>query len=171
MMVQRAGQFARGADHPLVHKEAETNVTCGASSLVVQFKLIKKLCAMVFVFLLTTPSLAGDLAGSLKQAAALADAQEHKDRATHIYAAIDLNDYYQQKYGPVFQSCLMSTENADTSTFSFVVAIGADGRVLRLYIEHETNIFACAKPALQKGEFPHPPFAPYYMHVTMTFSK
>ena len=42
--------------------------------------------------------------------------------------------------------------------------------VLRLYVDHETNMFACVKPTLEKDEFPHPPFAPYYMHVTMNFS-
>ena len=115
--------------------------------------------------------MAGDLAGSFKQAAALADAQDVTDRAIRIYAEIDLKDYYQQKYGPVFQSCLKSTEHPDMSTFSFVMAIGADGRVLRLYVDHETNIFACVRPTLQKGEFPHPPFAPYYTHFTMNFSK
>ena len=113
--------------------------------------------------------MAGDLASSFKQAVALAEAQD-KDRATRIYADIDLRDYYQHKYSPVFVSCLKS-DHADTSPFSFVAAIGADGRVLRLYIDHETNIFACVRPTLQKGEFPHPPASPYYMHVSMSFSK
>jgi hypothetical protein len=114
--------------------------------------------------------MAGDLARSFKEAAALANAQD-KDRATRIYAQIDLKDYYQQKYGPMFVSCLKSTNHPDTSPFSFVVAIGADGGVLRLYIDHETNIYACVRRTLGKEEFPHPPFAPYYMHVSMYFPK
>ena len=79
--------------------------------------------------------------------------------------------YYQQKYSPVFQSCLASTDHPDTSAFSFVVAIRADGRVLRLYTDHETNIFACVRQTLQKDEFPHPPVSPYYMRLSMNFSK
>lgn len=114
--------------------------------------------------------MAGDLARSFKEAVALAEAQP-EDRATRIYAKVDLNDYYQQKYMPVFQSCLKSTENPDTSTFSFVVAIGKDGRALRLYTDRETNMLACVRPTLLKDEFPHPPFAPYYMYMTMNFSK
>lgn len=106
----------------------------------------------------------------LRSLAGLA-ATEDKDRATRIYAEVDLKDYYQHKYMPVFQSCLKSTEHPDTSTFSFVVAIGTDGRVLRLYTDHETNVLACVRPTLLKDEFPHPPFAPYYMHMTMNFSK
>jgi hypothetical protein len=132
---------------------------------------MKTVYTIVLISLLTTSGIAGDLAGSFKEAGALADAQDVTNRATRIYAAIDLKDYFQQKYMPIFQSCLRSTEHPDMSTFSFVLAIGADGRVLRLYADHETNMFACVRPTLQKDDFPHPPFAPYYMHTTMNFSK
>jgi hypothetical protein len=131
---------------------------------------MKKLYTIVFISVLTASSIAGDLASSFKQAAALAVAQD-KDRATRVYAQIDLLEYYQQKYSPVFQSCLKSTENPDTSPLSFVVAIRGDGRVMRLYTDHESNVFACVRQALQKDEFPHPPFAPYYMHVSVSFPK
>jgi hypothetical protein len=131
---------------------------------------MKKLYSVALIFLFTIPSMAGDLARSFKEAVALA-ASEDKDRATRVYAEIDLKDYYQHKYMPVFQSCLKSTEHPDTSTFSFVVAIGTDGRVMRLYTDHETNVLTCVRPTLLKDEFPHPPFAPYYMHMTMNFSK
>ncbi len=131
---------------------------------------MKKLYTIALMFLLTTCSMAGDLARSFKEAVALAKTED-KDRATRIYSEIDLKDYYTQKYFPVFQSCLKSTEHPDASTFEFVVAIGTDGRVLRLYTDHETNVFACVRPTLLKDEFPHPPIAPYYQHVTMNFSK
>jgi hypothetical protein len=131
---------------------------------------MKKLYTVLFTALITASATAGDLASSFKQAAELAEAQD-KDRATRIYDQIDLMHYYQEKYLPIFQSCLKSTEHPDMSTFSFVAAIGKDGRVLRLYTDHETNIFTCVRPTLQKDEFPHPPFAPYYMHVKMTFSN
>jgi len=131
---------------------------------------MKKLYTIALMFLLTTCSMAGDLAGSFKEAVALAKTQD-KDRATRIYSEIDLKDYYQEKYFPVFQSCLKSIEHPDPSTFEFVVAIGKDGRVLRLYTDHETNVLACVRPTLLKDEFPHPPVAPYYEHVTMNFSK
>jgi len=113
--------------------------------------------------------MASGLARSFKEAAALAGAD--KDRATRIYAAIDLKDYYEEKYGPIFSSCLKSTDHADTSPLEFILAIGADGRVLRIYIDHETNIYACARPMLEKGKFPHPPHPPYYMHIKTSFVK
>lgn len=119
---------------------------------------MKKLHTVVFIFLLATSDRAGDLASSFKQAAALGDAQQ-KERATQAYLHLDLMPYYQKKYSPVFQSCLASTDHPDTSPFSFVVAIGKDGRVLRLYIDHETNIFACVRQTMQQDEFPHPPLS------------
>jgi hypothetical protein len=131
---------------------------------------MRKIFSVLFVSLLATTSVASDLAKSFKEAVALADTED-EDRATRIYAKVDLTDYYQRKYMPVFQSCLKSTENPDTSTFSFVIAIGKDGRVLRFYTDHETNILACVRPTLLKDEFPQPPTAPYYMHMTMNFSK
>src|ERR1700680_4967513 len=131
---------------------------------------MKKVYAIVLISLLTTAVRANDLATSFKQAVALAETQ-NKDRATKVYEALDLKEYYEQKYSPVFQSCLKSTDHPDTSPFSFVVAIGKDGRVLRLYTDHETNIFACVRQTLQQDEFPHPPLSPHYMHVSMSFSK
>jgi len=131
---------------------------------------MKTLCAIVLFSLLTTAGRADDLATSFKQAAALGDAQE-KERATQAYIHLDLMPYYQKKYSPIFLSCLTSTDHPDTSPFSFVAAIGKDGRVLRLYIDHETNIYACVRQALQQYEFPHPPVSPYYLHVSMNFSK
>lgn len=131
---------------------------------------MKKLFALAFISLLTISSRAAELARSFDQACVLADAQQ-KERSEQAYIHLDLAPYYKEKYGPVFQSCLKSTEHPDMSTFSFVVAIGKDGRVLRLYVDHETNLFACARPALLQGEFPHPPVAPHYFHVTMSFGN
>ena len=130
---------------------------------------MKKLRTIIFILLLAISCSAADLASSFKQAAALGDAQE-KDRGTQAYLHLDLMPYYQQNYGPVFQSCLASTQHADTSPFSFVVAIGKDGHVLRLYVDHDTNIFACVRKTLLKDEFPRPPSSPYYMHISMNFS-
>ena len=130
---------------------------------------MKKVYVIALICLLTSAGMAGDLAGSFKEAVALANAEDN-NRATRIYADIDFKDYYQQKYGPIFQSCLMK-KNADISPFSFVLAIGADGRVLQIYVDHETNIFACARPMLEKDEFPRPPSTPYYTHISMRFSQ
>ena len=131
---------------------------------------MKKFDALVFISLLTISSRSSELASSFKEACALAEAQG-KERAEQAYIHLDLGPYYEKKYSPVYQSCLRSTEHPDTSPFSFVAAIGKDGRVLRLYVDHETNIFACVRKTLQQDEFPHPPVAPHYFHVTMSFGN
>jgi hypothetical protein len=131
---------------------------------------MKKLYALVFITLLAISARAGELASSFKEAAALADVQQ-KERSEQAYIHLDLVPYYQKKYSPVFQSCLKSTEHPDTSPFSFIAAIGKDGRVLRLYVDHETNIFACVRQTLQQDEFPHPPVSPHYLHVSMSFGN
>lgn len=131
---------------------------------------MKKICAILSISLLMTSGMASDLAGSFKEAAALAE-ERGKDRATRIYSAIDLHDYYEPKYGPIFDSCVRSTDHSDISSFEFIVAIGKDGRVLQIWVDHETKIFACVRLTLQQDKFPAPPIAPYYMHVTMTFVK
>lgn len=105
-----------------------------------------------------------------KRAAALGDAQDN-DPAMQEYAQRDLNPYYKRKYGPVFNSCLASTDHPDKSPFSFIAAIGTDGRVVQLYVDHDTNIFACVRKTLEKDQFPHPPVAPYYMHMSMSFAR
>jgi hypothetical protein len=131
---------------------------------------MKKLHIMVFIALLVTSCRSTSLAGSFKQAAALGDAQE-KEPAVQAFLQRDLEPYYQKKYSSIFQSCLASTDHPDTSSFSFVAAIGKDGRVLRVYIDRETTMFDCARQTLQQDEFPRPPLSPYYFHVSMTFSK
>jgi hypothetical protein len=131
---------------------------------------VTRIYAIVLISLLATAGRADDLATSFKQAAALGDAQE-KQRATQAYIHLDLMPYYQKKYSHVFQSCLASTDHPDTSPFSFVTAIGRNGRVLRFYVDHETNIYACVRQTLQQDEFPHPPTSLYYLHISMSFDK
>jgi hypothetical protein len=131
---------------------------------------MKKLFALVFISLLAISSRAGELASSFKEACALAGVQQ-EERSEQAYIHLDLVPYYKKKYSPVYQSCLKSTEHPDTSPFSFVAAIGKDGRVLRIYVDRETNIFACVRETLRQDEFPHPPVAPHYFHVTMSFGN
>jgi hypothetical protein len=131
---------------------------------------MKKLYAIVLISLLTTAGRANDLATSFKEACVLAEAQQ-QERSEQAYIHLDLTPYYKKQYSPVYQSCLRSTEHPDTSPFSFVAAIGKDGRVLRLYVDHETNIFACVRHTLEQDKFPAPPAAPHYFHVSMSFAK
>jgi len=121
------------------------------------------------MLLLTTSALAGDPARSFQQAVALADAEDRP--GTETYEKNDLMPYWKQKYFPIFQSCIAPSRHPDTAPFSFVAVLGADGRVMRLYVDHETGVFACVRQTLQNDEFPRPPVSPFYWHISMTFGE
>jgi tetratricopeptide (TPR) repeat protein len=120
------------------------------------------------ICLITISGVASDLATSYQQAAALGDAQERAP-ATRDYFRGTLLPYYAQEYAPVLQSCFATVTHPEDGPFSFVVAIGDNGQVLRLYNDRETNIFACLRESLKKDVFPRPPLSPYYLHIDMKF--
>src|SRR5512135_2558652 len=110
---------------------------------------MKVIRTIIVSFLLFMMALAGDLAPSFKEAAALADTQE-RDPLVQAYMQHDLNPYYQKKYSPVFQACLAENRRPNLSPFSFVAAIQKNGRVVRVYVDHETSIFRCVRRTLQR---------------------
>jgi hypothetical protein len=74
------------------------------------------------------------------------------------------------KHISILQSCFQKVAKPDNSPFSFVVALGPNGRAVRLYNDRETNIYVCLREALQKDTFPKPPVSRYYLHIDMKFS-
>lgn len=73
--------------------------------------------------------------------------------------------------GPIFQACFKSVQQPDSSSFSFVMALGPDGKVLRVWVDHETNIYPCLLATLKAEQFPAPPQSPYYRHISMHFEE
>lgn len=140
-----------------------------AETALVSNEFMKNLGMITVLFLAATSALANDLAGSFQEAAALADAQE-KAEATRDYFGKILLPYYARKYAPVLQSCFATVAHPDNSSFSFVAALGADGRVVRLYDNRETNISRCLRDVVKNDSFPAPPLSPYYLHIDMKFS-
>ena len=111
---------------------------------------------------------ATDLATSYPQAAALAQAQENAPK-TKGYVNTVLLPSYEENYSPVLQSCFKTVDHPQNGPFSFVAALSADGRVLRIYSDKETNISKCLLAKLGKDKFPAPPESPFYFHVDMRF--
>jgi hypothetical protein len=126
-----------------------------------------KLLSLVLLAVLSAP--ATDFPTTYQQAVALADAQE-KAPATREYMNHTLMPYYEQKYGPVFQSCFKTVQQPQSAPFSFVAAIGADGRLIRIFEEHPTTISQCLLDNFRTDTFPTPPESPYYFHVEMKFT-
>jgi len=118
---------------------------------------------------LSVPAIAEELVNSFEEAAARGEALE-KAPATKEYFSKTLMPYFGQRYSKVLQSCFATVPNPDNGSFSFVVAIGADGWSMRVYRDHETNIFHCVSNAVSKEAFPAPPVAPYYLHIAMKFT-
>jgi hypothetical protein len=131
---------------------------------------ITRVLAFIAVTLcLGCPATPGQLARSFAEAAALGDSQERAS-STKDYFETKLLPYYGRKYATVLQSCFAKVPQPDSSGFSFVAAIGSDGRVLRLYHDHETNILLCMRSSLESETFPPPPVSPYYLHIDMNFA-
>ncbi len=129
----------------------------------------KALAYCAFMAVISSPVLAEELVKSFEEAAARGDALEKAPKTKEYFSKV-LMPQFGQANSKVLQSCLATVPNPDTSSFSFVAAIGADGRTRRVYRDRATNIFNCMSRSLLKETFPAPPVAPYYLHIAMKFT-
>jgi len=130
---------------------------------------VKPVYSVILTFVLASFSVAVDLPTSFKEAASSADAQNDDARAVRDYLSDSLSPYYKKKYGPLFVSCLKSGNYSDVKRLEFIAVIGADGKVMRLFSDHESDLFSCVRETIEKDEFPRPPIEPFYWRVQMTF--
>lgn len=123
---------------------------------------------------LATQALAqgGDgLAASYVEAQELGRRDESAE-ATRDYHRKVLLPEFSQRYRAHFKECTASVPQAEaTAPFSFVAAIGADGRVLRLWSDRSTNVYQCVRGRLLFDRFPPPPTAPFYLYIHMRFAN
>jgi hypothetical protein len=131
--------------------------------------IVRFVCWVELAAVLSVAAAAQKLPDSFEEAQARAEAQEHAVSTKSYFAGV-LLPYYSQNYAAVLQSCFAKVPSPSSQSFAFVAAIGADGRVLRLYHDRETNIFRCMTDALEQDVFPTPPVIPYYLHIDMRFS-
>ena len=66
-------------------------------------------------------------------------------------------------------SALPRCRSRRSTPFSFVAAIGEDGRVIRLWSDRSTNVYQCVRGRLLFDRFPVPPRAPFYLYIHMRF--
>ncbi|HMD38807.1 MAG TPA: hypothetical protein VKH15_05970 [Candidatus Acidoferrum sp.] len=132
-------------------------------------RLAKILVVCCLAAQLALSSLAAELLSSFEEAAARGDVLE-KAPKTKDYFSKTLMPYFGKKYATVLQFCFANVSNPDNSPFSLVAAIGADGRTVRIYNDHATNISHCMNNSLSGEIFPAPPVAPYYFHIAMKFA-
>jgi hypothetical protein len=110
-----------------------------------------------------------DAPTTFQQAVEIAQNQEKLPELKQ-YSSDNFMPSWQQTMAPVFQSCFKSVRQPDGSSFALVAAIGPGGRVLRVYVDHETNISQCLVATLKGEQFPAPPESPYYQHIEMHFA-
>lgn len=111
-----------------------------------------------------------NLPSSLEEAISLGERQERGDKTKEFHNKT-LMPYFASKYANVLKTCFKALQQPDDHKFTFVVAIGPSGEVLRVYRDDETNVFSCMNKDLIHEIFPAPPVAPYFMHIDMKFSK
>lgn len=111
------------------------------------------------------------LAGSYVEAQKLGRRDESAE-ATRDYHRNVLLPEFSQRYRAHFKECTASVPQAEaTAPFSFVAAISADGRVLRLWSDRSTNVYQCVRGRLLFDRFPPPPTAPFYLYIHMRFAN
>lgn len=108
------------------------------------------------------------LAGSYVEAQELGRRDESAE-ATRDYHRNVLLPEFSQRYRAHFKECTSSVPQPESTPFSFVAAIGADGRVLRLWSDRSTNVFQCVRGKLLFDRFTPPPRAPFYLYIHMRF--
>jgi len=113
------------------------------------------------------PTAAG-LAGSYVEAQELGRRDESAE-ATRDYHRTVLLPEFSERYRAHFKECTASVPQPESTPFSFVAAIGADGRVLRLWSDRSTNVFQCVRGRLLFDRFSPPPRAPFYLYIHMRF--
>jgi len=108
------------------------------------------------------------LAGSYVEAQDLGRRDESAEATRDYHRNVLLPDF-SQRYRAHFKDCTASVPQAEAAPFSFVAAIGADGRVLRLWSDRSTNVYQCVRGRLLFDRFPPPPTAPFYLYIHMRF--
>jgi hypothetical protein len=97
--------------------------------------------------------------------------RDESDPATQPYHRDVLLPEFGRRYRQHFSDCTQQTPGADSTPFSFVAAIGADGKVLRIWSDRSTNVYQCVRGRLLFDRFGPPPRAPFYLYIHMRFTQ
>jgi hypothetical protein len=130
-----------------------------------------KLC--LFPLLLTamaTHAAEAPLASSYVEAQELGRRDEADPRFTE-YHRNQLLPAFTARYRTHLHECQTTLPQPDRTPFSFVAAIGDDGRVLRLWSDRSAPVYPCLRGRLLFERLPAPPRAPFYLYIHMRFAS
>lgn len=97
--------------------------------------------------------------------------RDESDPATQPYHRDVLLPEFGRRYRRHFSDCTQQIPGADATPFSFVAAIGADGKVLRIWSDRSTNVYQCVRGRLLFDRFGPPPRTPFYLYIHMRFTQ
>lgn len=98
--------------------------------------------------------------------AAVADETRWKD-----WHSATLLPAFASPYQRVFRECTEGASAADALPFSFVVVIGAEGRIEQLVSSRSTRVWACMRGKLAFERLPAPPQAPFHLLMHQRFRE
>lgn len=124
------------------------------------------LAAMVF----SLPAGAEPLASSYVEAQEFGRRDEADPKTVEYHRNL-LLPQFSQRYRALLRECQASLPQPDPSPFSFVAAIGEDGRVLKLWSDRSPPVYSCVRGRLLFERFAPPPRAPFYLYIHMRFAQ
>jgi hypothetical protein len=118
----------------------------------------------------TVPAEADPLASSYVEAQEFGRRDEADPQAVEYHRNV-LLPQFSQRYRALLRDCQANLPQPDQSPFSFVAAIGEDGRVLKLWSDRSPPVYSCVRGRLLFERFPPPPRAPFYLYIHMRFTQ
>ncbi len=135
---------------------------------------MKTSCCTVAV--LATLALSTPVAAQTSLADSFVEAQElgrrdEKDPLTAEYHRNALLPQFSESYRAHLRECQAALPQPDQTPFSFVAAIDAEGKVLKLWSDRSPPVYACVRGRLLFDRFAPPPRAPFYLYIHMRFAS
>ena len=121
-------------------------------------------------------ALSPPLAAQTSLAESFVEAQElgrrdEKDPVTVDYHRATLLPQFSASYRAHLRDCQALQPQPDQTPFSFVAALDAEGKVLKLWSDRSPPVYACLRGRLLFDRFAQPPRAPFYLYVHMRFAS
>ncbi len=125
---------------------------------------------MLAALAVSPPARTQSLADSYVEAQELGRRDE-KDPLTIEYHRSTLLPLFSARYRAHLRDCQAALPQPDQTPFSFVAALDAEGKVLRLWSDRSAPVYSCLRGRLLFDRFPPPPRAPFYLYVHMRFAS
>ena len=97
--------------------------------------------------------------------------RDEKDPLTVDYHRTALLPQFSASYRAHLRECQATLPQPDQTPFSFVAALDAEGKVMKLWSDRSPPVYACLRGRLLFDRFTPPPRAPFYLYVHMRFAS